>query len=109
MTEAYVQLPPDGAGKKLRTLSVEKDGNEVHEEIVGLIDTSDSIINPAKEDGNLAYLTGLEIPKHDYILLSYTGDNLTGVVYKTGGSGGTTVATLTLAYTGVNLISVTKS
>jgi hypothetical protein len=42
--------------------------------------------------------------------LSYTGANLTGVVYKDGGSGGTTVATLTLAYDGSNnLISVTKS
>jgi hypothetical protein len=53
---------------------------------------------------------GLSIPKHDYISLSYTGSNLTGVVYKFGGSGGVTVATLTLAYDGSNnLISVTKS
>jgi hypothetical protein len=57
-----------------------------------------------------ASLEGLGIPVHDYIDLSYTGTNLTGVVYKTGGSGGTTVATLTLAYDGSNnLISVTKS
>lgn len=55
-------------------------------------------------------VTGLEIPKHNYIGLTYTGGNLTGVVYKTGGSGGTTVATLTLAYDGSNnLTSVTKS
>ena len=55
-------------------------------------------------------IAGLEIPAHDYIALSYTGANLTGVVYKDGGSGGTTVATLTLAYDGSsNLISVTKS
>jgi hypothetical protein len=60
--------------------------------------------------GTVNVLTGLEIPEHDYIDLSYTGSNLTGVVYKTGGSGGTTVATLTLAYDGDdNLISVTKS
>ena len=53
---------------------------------------------------------GLEIPAHDYIDLSYTGSNLTSVIYKNGGSGGTTVATLTLAYDGSdNLISVTKS
>jgi hypothetical protein len=52
---------------------------------------------------------GLDIPVHDYIACSYTGDNLTGVVYKTGGSGGTTVATLTLAYSGSQLTSVTKS
>lgn len=60
-------------------------------------------------DGNLGTITGLSIPEHDYISLSYTGDNLTGVVYKTGGSGGTTVATLTLGYSGSNLISVTKT
>lgn len=52
---------------------------------------------------------GLDIPIHDYIALSYTGSNLTSVVYKTGGAGGTTVATLTLAYTGSQLDSVTKS
>jgi hypothetical protein len=45
----------------------------------------------------------------DQLIISYTGTNLTGVVYKTGGSNGTTVATLTLAYDGNdNLISVTK-
>ena len=53
---------------------------------------------------------GLSIPKYDYISLSYTGSNLTGVVYKHGGSGGLTVATLTLTYDGSNnLTSVTKS
>ena len=46
---------------------------------------------------------------YDYISLTYTGDNLTGVVYKTGGSGGTTIATLTLAYSGSTLTSVTKT
>ena len=56
-----------------------------------------------------AMLAGLEIPAHDYISLGYTGSNLTTVVYKTGGSGGTTVATLTLAYSGSDLVSVTKT
>lgn len=53
--------------------------------------------------------TGIGIPEYDYISLTYTGSDLTGVVYKTGGSGGTTVATLTLAYSNGNLTSVTKS
>ena len=58
----------------------------------------------------LAVTEGLTIPAHNYIALSYTGSNLTGVVYKTGGSGGTTVATLVLGYDGSNnLTSVTKS
>lgn len=54
-------------------------------------------------------LGGLEIPAHDYVGFTYTGGNLTGVVYKEGGAGGTTVATLTLAYSGSDLVSVTKS
>lgn len=54
-------------------------------------------------------VSGLSIPEHDYVGLTYTGDNLTGVVYKTGGSAGTTVATLTLAYSGSILTSITKS
>lgn len=54
-------------------------------------------------------MSGLQIPTHDYVGLTYTNNNLTGVTYKTGGSGGTTVATLTLAYDGNNnLTSVTK-
>jgi len=54
--------------------------------------------------------TGMGVPPFDYVSLSYTSGNLTGVVYKTGGSGGTTVATLTLGYDGSNnLTSVTKS
>lgn len=47
--------------------------------------------------------------EYDYIGLTYTGDNLTGVVFKTGGASGTTVSTLTLAYSGSNLTSVTRS
>jgi hypothetical protein len=48
--------------------------------------------------------------EYDYIEMGYTGSNMTSVVYKTGGSGGTTVATLTLAYDGSNnLTSVTRS
>lgn len=46
---------------------------------------------------------------YDYIGLTYTGSNLTTVVFKTGGSGGTTVSTLTLAYSGSTLTSVTKT
>ena len=46
---------------------------------------------------------------YDYIHLTYSGDNLTVVTYKTGGSGGTTVAVLTLGYSGSTLTSVTKT
>ena len=54
---------------------------------------------------------GLDVPVHDFIQNNYNGSNqLTSVVYKQGGSSGTTVATLTLAYDGSgNLTSVTRS
>jgi hypothetical protein len=53
---------------------------------------------------------GWDIGLHDYRGLAYTSGNLTSVTYKTGGSSGTTVATLTLGYDGSgNLTSVTKS
>lgn len=54
--------------------------------------------------------SGLGIPAHDYISNTYTNGNLTGVVYKTGGAAGTTVATLTLTYdVDGNLETVTRT
>lgn len=75
---------------------------------VKILNNAGLSINPATEE-TLSSLVGFDIPEYNYILLSYTGSDLTGVVYKTGGSGGTVVATLTLAYTGSNLTSVTKT
>ena len=57
----------------------------------------------------LESIAGLGIPAHDHIALGYTGSNLTTVTYRTGGSGGTVVATLTLAYSGTTLTSVSRS
>ena len=52
----------------------------------------------------------MPIPVHDHITLSYTGSDLTGIVYRQGGAGGTVVATLTLTYDGSgNLSTVTRS
>lgn len=51
-------------------------------------------------------VSGIANQPHDRIDLSYTGTNLTGVVYKLGG---VTVATLTLSYTGSQLTSVVRS
>lgn len=77
--------------------------------VVGISNSNGDRISPATED-TLQNLVGLEIPPHDYIALSYTGSNLTGVVYKDGGVSGTTVATLTLGYDGSNnLTSVAKT
>lgn len=58
----------------------------------------------------LPTVSGLNVPVHDYISLSYTSGNLTGAVYKSGGSGGTTVATVAMTYDGSgNLLTVTKT
>jgi len=64
--------------------------------------------NQLPDDHNVQVSNQLVPEKYDYIGLVYTGSNLTTVTFKTGGSGGTTVATLTLAYTGSVLDSVTK-
>ena len=57
----------------------------------------------------LGSIAGLSIPAHDHVGLGYTGSNLTTVTYRTGGSGGTIVGTLTLSYSGSTLTSVTRS
>lgn len=42
---------------------------------------------------------GLSIPEHDYISAAYPTATSEVYTYKTGGSGGTTVATVTVTYT----------
>jgi len=55
-------------------------------------------------------IPGLAIPEHDHVSMTYTGANLTGVVYRSGGASGLVVTTLTLAYDGSsNLTSIVKS
>ena len=55
-------------------------------------------------------IPGFAIPEHDYVSMTYTGPNMTTVVYRQGGSGGTVVTTLTLTYDGNNNVtSITKS
>lgn len=74
----------------------------------------DETINPATEE-TLQAIAGLVPDAFDYIALTYVAaGNGTGEIYtvtfKTGGSGGTTVATLTLAYDASDrLSSVTKT
>jgi hypothetical protein len=99
---------PDGKDK---AAEVNADGALKVDIASATLDVTASGVEIKNDSGNpIPVVTGLEIPEHDYIALSYTGANLTGVVYKTGGSSGTTVATLTLAYDGSgNLTSVTKS
>lgn len=75
------------------------------------IDGADVNMIKVDSEGNQSIIdaSGLVPKEYDYIALSYTGTNLTGVAYKKNGSGGTTVATLTLAYTGTQLDTITRS
>lgn len=91
-------------------VSIEGTDVVINAEIDNEVEIKNDVDNPIPVSGVVNTLTGLEIPEHDYIGLSYTGDNMTGVVYKTGGASGTTVATLTIAYDGSNRpTSVTRS
>ena len=60
--------------------------------------------------GDAVARSGLEIPTHDYIANTYSGNNLTVAVFKRGGASGTVVATLTMTYDGSgNVLTVTRS
>ena len=76
---------------------------------IKLIDSDGDSLDDGSRNLKTITSNSLVPAEYDYISLSYTGDNLTGATYKTGGSGGTTVATLTLAYSGSTLTSVTKT
>lgn len=73
----------------------------------------DMAIEDIATETTLAKLPGLSIPIHDYISASYDDGIFTETyTFKTGGSGGTTVSTITVVYTDatkVKLVSVTKS
>uniref|UniRef100_A0A6M3JWZ6 Uncharacterized protein n=1 Tax=viral metagenome TaxID=1070528 RepID=A0A6M3JWZ6_9ZZZZ len=58
----------------------------------------------------LEILNSLVPSGYDYVGLTTTGGNLTKVEFKTGGSAGTIISTLTLSYdVDNNLASVTKT
>ncbi len=98
---------PDGADKPV---AVNTDGAVKVDIGSATLNVDANGVEIKNDTGNpVPVVTGLGIPEHDYIGLAYTGDNLTGVTYKLGGSGGVTVATLTLAYTNSRLDSVIKS
>lgn len=49
--------------------------------------------------------SGLSIPDYDWFECTYSGNNLTGVIFYVGGSGGTVIGELNFTYSGRNLIS----
>lgn len=98
---------PDGID---RAAQVNSDGALKVDIASATLDVTANGVEIKNDSGNpIPVITGLRIPEHDYISLGYTGSDLTSVIYKTGGSGGTTVSTLTLAYSDGNLVSITKS
>ena len=74
-----------------------------------------AITQKATDEGALQAIAGLVTDAYDYVELTYVsaGNGLGEIetaVYKSGGAGGTTVATLTLVYDGSDRLStVTKS
>ena len=67
-----------------------------------------SAANQVLQLTELESIAGLQIPPHDHLTLAYTDSNLTQIVYRTGGAGGTTVATVNLGYTSGVLTTVAK-
>ena len=66
--------------------------------------------------GTTTVIEGFSIPLHDFVSMTYAGTGNAGandpttITYKDGGSGGTTVATLTLTYAAAGRVStVTRS
>lgn len=88
---SFIRVALDGIGKMMQTFVNTISGNEVHAEAVVIVGTDGVAL------GNGATFT---IPKFDYQAVTYVGstNNISAQVFKTGGSGGTTVATLTYAY-----------
>ena len=89
-------------------------GNSSEFSQVGLLNETDARINPATEE-TLESIAGLVTQAYNYIILTYvaTGNGegeIETATYKTGGAGGTTVATLTITYNSDDKIAtVTKT
>lgn len=114
MADSYIEIT-DPLSATVQYLRLKDNGDGTYSIATNTIASAlpSGAATSAKQDTIISQLQTLNslIPSvYDYISLSYTGSNLTGVVFKTGGSGGTTVSTLTLAYdSSNNLTSVTKS
>ena len=70
-----------------------------------------TVINPATEE-TLKNVAGFNIATHDFVGVTYPNSVTVTYTFKTGGSGGTTVNTLTLIYvdaTQNQLFSATKN
>lgn len=87
---------------------------------VGVVDSSGNLVtfggvggdasaaNQVLQLTELESIAGLQIPPHDHLTLTYTGNDLTQIVYRSGGASGTTVATVNLGYTSGVLTTVAR-
>ena len=57
----------------------------------------------------LQSIAGFNIPAYDYVGVTYPTGTSEVYVFKTGGSGGTTVATVTLVYSDTTKASLTSA
>ncbi len=72
--------------------------------------TTDSVtVEPGAAPLQVKELNVLVPEEFDHLTLAYTTGDLTSVVYRTGGAGGSIVATLTLVYTLGDLTSVART
>lgn len=72
--------------------------------------STDSVtVEPGAVPLEVKELNVLVPEEFDHLTLAYTGSDLTSVVYRTGGAGGSIVATLTLGYTGSDLTTVART
>lgn len=120
MAESNVQLNTNTtAGARVGTFTRTEGADTVHTQAVAIAnpDTGDAI-SVATEATQQSIVTALGVmnslvpASYNYISMGYDGSNrLQTVTFKSGGSGGTTVATLTLTYdpTSGNVATVTRA
>ena len=78
---------------------------------VRIYDPATGVGNKISPEGALLTTSGMSLPAYDYMGVSQT-DTTDIYTYKTGGSGGTTVATMTITYidsTKVTIQSISKT
>jgi hypothetical protein len=77
-----------------------------------MTDLNSKEFNKFDSNGSVKTITGISIPEYDYVSAAYPNATTEVYTYKSGGSSGTTVATLTVIYTDSskdNLSSVERS
>lgn len=81
-------------------------GSSMRTDSVGVKNIAGTQVNPATEE-TLLGIAGLLPVAYDYISRNWNGETFTEVwAFKTGGSGGTIVSTITIVYDDVNMSNI---